>query len=103
MKQYDFFKAVATEMTGEVQAYAQAWLDKYMLAKDEKTKLHDILDEQVIAVLEQATAPATAKEVTDSLDIVNVTQGKVVAALGRLVKSGKVARIDGKPSAYKIV
>ena len=45
----------------------------------------------------------TAKEVTDSLDIVNVTQGKVVAALGRLVKSGKVARIDGKPSAYKIV
>jgi hypothetical protein len=102
MKQYDFFKAVATEMTGDVHEYAQAWLDKYMLAKDEKVKLHDKLDEQVFAILEQATAPVTAKEITDSMSEIDITQGKVVAACGRLVRSGRVTRIEGKPSTYKV-
>lgn len=102
MKQYDFFKTVATEMTGDVHEYAQAWLDKYMLAKDEKVKLHDKLDEQVFAILEQATAPVTAKEVTDSIGKSEITQGKVVASCGRLVRSGRVTRFEGKPSTYKV-
>lgn len=102
MKQYDFFKAVATEMSGDAQAYAQAWLDKYMLAKDEKVKLHDKMDEQVFAILEQATSPVTAKEITDSMSEIDITQGKVVASCGRLVRSGRVTRFEGKPSTYKV-
>lgn len=102
MKQYDFFKAVATEMTGEAQEYAQAWLDKYMLAKDEKSKIQGIFDEHVFEILTQATAPVTAKEITDSISEIDATQGKVVASLKRLVASGRVARTDGKPSTYKV-
>lgn len=100
MKQYDFFKAVADNMTGEVKAYADAWLTKQNEKKAEKSAIHAEIDSAVLAELAQATEPATASEITASIGDEDISLGKVVASMKRLVASGKVTKIGANPSQY---
>ena len=102
MKQYDFFKAVSETMSGDVQAYALAWLTKQDEKRAEKSAVHAEIDSAVLTELGQATEPVTASEITESIADEGISLGKVVASLKRLVANGKVMRIGANPSTYTL-
>ena len=103
MTNYEFFKAIATNaITEEVIAKAQAYVDKEDAAKAEKVAAQIAFDEVVLEALAEATAPVTSTELAKSIEDEDYSAGKVNKSCQRLVASGKVTKIDGKPALYKV-
>ena len=100
---YEFYKAVAENaITEEVIAKAQAYVDKKDAARTEKVAAQTAFDEAVLEALSEATEAVTSTELSESMGGGDYSPGKVNKACQRLVASGKVTKIDGKPAMYRV-